>query len=541
MAQMFDSKLGKQAANYSALTPVSFLQRSACIYPLKSAVIDDRRTLTYAQVYQRTRQMASALRQLGIDRGETVAVLCFNTHELLESHYSVPMAGAVLNTLNTRLDARTLRFILEHGQAKALIYDTEMESLVREVTDGMSDVPLLIAVDSGAGLSQGLTALSYETVLETGDPDFEWMRPSDEWDAISLNYTSGTTGQPKGVVYHHRGAYLAATSNAMAFRIGPESVYLWTLPMFHCNGWCYTWAVTAAGATHVCLRAIVNEDVWSKIQTNNVTHMCGAPIVLNSMINDFHRKGHVLSSKVCFAVGGAAPHSVILGRAQEIGFDITHLYGLTETYGPSALCVWQDTWDGLSTDELAQKMARQGVGNFAIDALQVVDTTDGQPVTADGVTMGELVMRGNTVMKGYLNDPAATESAFQNGWFHSGDLAVVHSDGYVEIKDRIKDIIISGGENISSHEVEETLYRHPAVLEAAVVALTDPKWGEVPCAFVTLKDDAPEISADDLIVFCRKFMAGFKVPKKIVFGELPKTSTGKIQKNVLRDQLQSSL
>lgn len=541
MAQTFELQLEKQAANYSALTPVSLLQRSAGIYPSKTAVIDDRLTLSYAQLYQRTQRMASALQQLGINKGDTVAVLCFNTFEMLESHYSVPMSGAVLNTLNTRLDAATLRFILEHAQAKALIYDTELEPLVREVIDGMASSPLLIATDSGAGPSQGLTALTYEAVLDTGDPAFQWERPSDEWDAISLNYTSGTTGRPKGVVYHHRGAYLAAMSNVMAFNVGPDSVYLWTLPMFHCNGWCYTWAVTAVGATHVCLRRVVNDDVWAKIQAHGVTHMCGAPIVLNSMINDFHDKGHILDSTVRFAVGGAAPHSVILGRAQKIGFDITHLYGLTESYGPSALCVWQDSWNDLSSDALASKMARQGVGTFAIDSLLVAASTGGRPVPADGQTMGELLMRGNTLMKGYLNDPAATESAFHSGWFHTGDLAVVHPDGYVEIKDRIKDIIISGGENISSHEIEDTLYRHPAVLEAAVIALADSKWGEVPCAFVTLRDDASAVSADELIAFCRKSMASFKVPKKIVFGDLPKTSTGKIQKNVLRDQLQPRL
>lgn len=541
MMQASAPLLAKQAANYTALTPLSLLQRTSGIYPHKTAIIDDRLTLTYAQLYQRTQKMASALRQLGIRDGDTVALLCFNTAEMLESHYSVPMAGGVLNTLNTRLDPDTLHYILEHGQARVLIYDTELELQVRAAIASMATPPALIAVDSGAGPSQGLTALTYEAFLDTGDSAFIWKKPADEWDAISLNYTSGTTGRPKGVVYHHRGAYLAALSNAVAFNVGPDSAYLWTLPMFHCNGWAYTWAVTSVGATHVCLRRVVNDDIWAKIQSHGVTHMCGAPVVLNNMINDFHDKGHVLNSPVRFAVGGAAPHSVILSRAQKVGFQITHLYGLTESYGPSALCVWQDAWDGLSPEELAHKVARQGVPTFAIDELRVADSGTGESVAADGQTIGQLVMRGNTLMKGYLKDPDATGEAFKDGWFHTGDLAVVHPDGYVEIKDRIKDIIISGGENISSHEIEDVLYRHPAVLEAAVVALEDPKWGEVPCAFVTLNNDVQEISADELIAFCRQTIATFKVPKKIVFGELPKTSTGKVQKHILRKQLQSGL
>ncbi|HEU0231140.1 MAG TPA: AMP-binding protein [Burkholderiaceae bacterium] len=528
--------LDKQAANYSALTPLSFLKRSAWVFPHKTAVVDDDGALTYERLYERCRRMASALVSLGIRPADTVSVLSFNSHELLESHYSVPMAGAVLNALNTRLDAAALRFILQHGEARALLYDTEFEPLVKEVVGGMDAPPILVAIARVAPASPGFAAHDYETLLASGDPDFEWRKPEDEWDAISLNYTSGTTGDPKGVVYHHRGAYLSAMSNAMAFNMTPDTVYLWTLPMFHCNGWCYTWAIAAVGGTQVCLRKVQSDAVLERIRQYHVTHMCGAPVVLNLLVNDYSRQGVSLPEKVQFALGGAAPPSAVIGRAGKVGFAITHLYGLTESYGPSTVCVWQNDWANLDNDSLAAKMARQGVGLYAIDDVQVLKADDDTPVPADGKTLGEIVHRGNTLMKGYLKNPASTQRAFHNGWFRTGDLAVMHPDGYVEVKDRAKDIIISGGENISSKEVEDVLYQHPQIFEAAVVARPDDHWGEVPCAFVCLKEDAPEITEQDILDFCRAGMAAYKVPKSVVFGPLPKTSTGKIRKNILREQ-----
>lgn len=552
MGNKYQTGLDKQEANYSSLTPLSFLRRSAGIYPDRVAVIDDDIILSYLALYRRCRSMASSLVSMGVQPGDTVSVLCFNTHELLESHYSVAMAGAVLNAINTRLDPQTLRFILEHGEARVLIYDTEHEAMVEQAIGAMVSPPVLVAVDragdpgvalaASAGTqdgpsSAGPAVLRYEDAIASGDPEFEPLPVGDEWDAIALNYTSGTTGNPKGVVYHHRGAYLAALSNAMAFDMNADTVYLWTLPMFHCNGWGYTWAITAVGGTHVCLRKVQAEQVLARIETCKVSHLCGAPVVLNMLLNDFHNKGLALTRPVQFGLGGAAPPSPVIRRAQEIGFRITHLYGLTETYGPSAMCAWQDAWDGLPTDELALKMARQGVGLLAIDAMRVGSMDDGSTVPADGKTLGELLIRGNTLMKGYLKNEGSTREAFRDGWFHTGDLAVMHPDGYAEIKDRAKDIIISGGENIFSQEVEEVLYRHPLVLEAAVVALPDDRWGEVPCAFIALKEAAETADEQEFIGFCKRHMASFKAPKRVVFGELPKTSTGKIRKNLLRDRL----
>ncbi|UHL64405.1 AMP-binding protein [Paralcaligenes sp. KSB-10] len=537
MENKYEHGLDQCPANYSALTPISFLKRAAQIFPEKTAVIDDDTRLSYLQLHQRCRRMACTLQEIGIKAGDTVAVLCFNSHELLESHYSVPMAGAVLNALNTRLDAATLRFILGHGEARLLFYDTEFEALVAEVVKGLENPPLLASIERIAKSAPGFAALTYEDMIAAGDPEYSWQKVDNEWNAISLNYTSGTTGNPKGVVYHHRGAYLAAMSNAMAFNMNPDTVYLWTLPMFHCNGWGYPWAIAAVGGTHVCLRKIQAETVLAHIEQHRVTHLCGAPVVLNLLLSDFDKRGTVFANPVQFGLGGAAPPSPVIQRAQKIGFSITHLYGLTETYGPSTLCVWQDDWEGLAPDKLAQKMARQGVANFAIDEVQVLHLAEGIAVPADGKTLGEIVLKGNTLMKGYLKNAKSTQEAFKNGWFHTGDLAVMHPDGYVEVKDRSKDIIISGGENISSQEIEEVLYRHPMVYEAAVVAQADPHWGEVPCAFVCLKENAGAVNEQDIIEFCRAGMASFKVPKRVVFGELPKTSTGKIRKNLLRDQV----
>ncbi|PLC54016.1 acyl-CoA synthetase [Pollutimonas nitritireducens] len=537
MSNPYEHGLDKQPANYSSLTPVSFLERSAHVYPDKVAVIDDDMILTYQHFYRRCRRMASALTKIGIKADDTVTVLCFNSHELLESHYSIPMVGAVLNAVNTRVDAATLAFIIQHGESRVLLYDTEFEPLIRQALAIIESPPLLVAIVRDGGARQAPEVLLYEDMVAAGDPDFHWDKVDDEWNAITLNYTSGTTGNPKGAVYHHRGAYLAAMSNAMAFNLSAGAVYLWTLPMFHCNGWCYTWAVTAVGGTHVCLRKVQADAVIGRIRKHGVTHMCGAPIVLNLLLNDFHTGGQVLHQPVQFGLGGAAPPSPVIGRARQVGFHITHLYGLTESYGPSALCVWHDEWNTLPPDELARKMARQGVGLLAIDALSVARLDDGTPAPADGQTLGELLLRGNTLMKGYLKNASGTQEAFQGGWFHTGDIAVMHPDGYVEIKDRAKDIIISGGENISSQEIEEVLYSHPRVFEAAVVAMADEKWGEVPCAFVALKDEAQPNDEMEFIAFCRARMASFKAPKHVVFGELPKTSTGKIRKNILRDTL----
>ncbi len=536
MTQKYNNGLDKNPANHSALTPLSFLQRSATVFPRKTAVIDDDMSLSYETLFGRCCQMASALKTLGITTGDTVAVLCPNSHEVLESHYSVPMCGAVLNTLNFRLDATSLEFILDHGEARVLFYDTEFEALVKAAIAGLEAPPVLVSIERNGGVSEGLAQYEYETLLASAAPTTDWQRPADEWDAISLNYTSGTTGNPKGVVYHHRGAYLAAMSDAMAFNMSAATVYLWTLPMFHCNGWAYTWAITAIGGTHVCLRSIDTQVIHQRIERYGVTHMCGAPIVMNMLLNELGQQGKTLSHSVQFALGGAAPPSSVIRKAQAIGFAITHLYGLTESYGPATLCVPQPEWSELSVEELAARMARQGVATLSLDEVRVCDPATGKAVAADGKSLGEIQLRGNTLMKGYLKNPATTAQAFAGGWFSTGDLAVMHPDHYVEIKDRSKDIIISGGENISSLEVEEVLYQHPNVAEAAVIAIADEKWGEVPCAFISRVTHHEAPTEADVMAFCKQRMARFKVPKKVIFGELPKTATGKIRKNVLRDQ-----
>jgi fatty-acyl-CoA synthase len=517
--------LAKGPANFAPLSPLGFLRRAAEVYPDKIAVVDEGRRFSYRQFYKRCVQFADALRRRGIGRGDTVAVMAPNVPALLEAHYAVPMAGAVLNAINYRLDPRSIAFILGHGEAKLLIADREFAPAVAETLQHFGKKLPVVEIDAG-----------YEALLAEGDPAAPWSMPDDEWSAIALNYTSGTTGNPKGVVYHHRGAYLNALGNTITFGLGPGSVYLWTLPMFHCNGWTYTWAVTAVAGTHVCLRRVEPAAIFAAIAEHRVTHLCGAPIVLNLLVHApaavKRRFDHVIE----VATGGAAPPTPIIAAMEEMGFRVTHLYGLTETYGPTTVCAWQPEWEALPLAERARQMARQGVGHLVLGGQRVVDPATMRDVPADAATLGELVVRSNTVMKGYLKNPQATAEAFAEGWFHTGDLAVMHPDGYVEIKDRAKDIIISGGENISSLEIEEALYRHPQVMEAAVVARPDPFWGETPCAFVTLKPDAGAVSAQAIIAWCRDRLAHYKVPKTVVFGPLPKTSTGKIQKYELRER-----
>ena len=537
---IYDQHLDKVEANYFPLTPISFIKRSAAIYPEKTAVIHGDRSYSYAEFYQRCRRLASALRRRGIGRGDTVSVMAPNVPALLEAHYGVPMSGAVLNAMNYRLDAATIRFIMNHARSRVLITDREFSATINEALNGVDERPLVVDIDDpvfeGGKL---LGEKDYEAFLQEGDSGYAVTPPPDEWQSMSLNYTSGTTGNPKGVVYHHRGAYLNAIGQILAFGLDPESVYLWTLPMFHCNGWSYTWGVTAAAGTHVCLRTVDPALIFPMIEKHRVTHMCGAPVVLNMLIHAPKEVKLSFEHTVEVATGGAAPPSRVIEAMGEMGFRVLHLYGLTESYGPATLCAWQDAWDGLGPEDQAGRMARQGVVYNTLEELMVADPESMEPVPDDGQTIGELMLRGNTVMKGYLKNPSATEAAFQGGWFHTGDLAVRHPDGYVEIKDRAKDIIISGGENVSSLEVEEVLYKHSAVMEAAVVARPDDYWGETVCAFVTLKADAETVGEDEIIDWCKQRMARFKAPRTVVFGPLPKTSTGKIQKFVLRDQAKS--
>ncbi len=537
--------LARGAANYVPLTPISFLARAAGIYPTKAAVIHGERTYSYAELFARCRRLASALVRRGIGRGDTVAIMAPNVPAMLEAHYGVPMAGAVLNALNYRLDARSIAFMLEHGRARLLITDTEFSATIGPALALVKRPLPVIDIDDPLGgedrAGKLLGETDYEAFLREGDPEFAWPAPADEWQAICLLYTSGTTGDPKGVVYHHRGAYLNALGNALAFGLSPRTVYLWTLPMFHCSGWTYTWAVTAVGGTHVCLRRVDPARVFQAIQAHGVTHMCGAPVVMTMLVHAPAEAKVTFDHVVEIATGGAAPPSAVIRAMEAMGFRVTHLYGLTETYGPATLCAWQAGWDGLGLAERAALMARQGVAYPTLGAVTVAEPRTLRPVPRDGQTIGEVMIRGNTVMKGYLGNPRATTEAFRGGWFHTGDLAVWHPDGYIEIKDRSKDIIISGGENISSLEVEEVLYRHPAVMEAAVVAKPDEKWGETPCAFVTPKPGAGEVTAREIVDWCRANLARFKVPRHVVFGPLPKTSTGKIQKFVLRERAKTGL
>ena len=527
--------LAKSAANFTALTPLGLLRRAAAVYPDKLAVIHGATRFTYRELYRRCRRLADALRLRGITRGDTVAVMAPNVPALLEAHYGVPMAGAVLNALNYRLDARSIAFILRHGQAKLLIADREFVPIVRVALEELGGQLPLVEIDDGAG-GASLGGTEYEAFLGEGDPEAEWAVPADEWEPIALNYTSGTTGNPKGVVYHHRGALLNALGNAITLGLDRHSVYLWTLPMFHCNGWTHSWAVTAVAGTHVCLRRVEPAPIFAAIAEHRVTHLCGAPIVLNLLVHAPDEVKRRFDHVVEVATGGAAPPSAMIEAMERMGFRVTHLYGLTESYGPSTVCAWQEEWAALPIAERSAHMARQGTAYLTLDCQRVVDPQTMVDVPADGVTMGELVLRSNTVMKGYMKNPAATAAAFEHGWLHTGDLAVSHPDGYVEIKDRSKDIIISGGENISSLEVEEALYRHPEVMEAAVVTKPDPVWGETPCAFVTLKPGGEPVAAEDIVAWCRANLAHYKVPRSVVFGPLPKTSTGKIQKYELRER-----
>ena len=538
MANPYDVDLEQRPANHVPLTPLSFLERAATVYAKKTAVIHGDWRLSYREFHERCLRLATALSRRGIGRGDTVAIMAPNVPPMLEAHYGVPMTGAVLNPLNYRLDARSIAFILEHGRARLLITDREFSATVAEALGLLSRQIPVVDIDdplyTGPGTRLGET--DYEALLEEGVPAMDVREPAEEWQAICLLYTSGTTGNPKGVVYHHRGAYLNALGNALAFGLSPRSVYLWTLPMFHCSGWTYTWAVTAVGGTHVCLRRVEPASIFPAIQRHRVTHLCGAPVVLTMLIHAPAAVKVRVDHVVEVATGGAAPPSTVIAAMESMGFRVTHLYGLTECYGPATLCAWQEDWDGLTLDERARMMSRQGVAHPTLAGLMVADPITLEPVPKDGATLGEIVLRGNTIMKGYLLNSTATEEAFRGGWFHTGDLAVWHPDGYVEIKDRAKDVIISGGENISSLEVEEALYRHPAVMEAAVVARPDARWGETPCAFVTLRPDAAPVSADEIIHWCRDQLAHYKIPKHVVFGPLPKTSTGKIQKFVLREQ-----
>ena len=536
----YEIDLDKNPGNYAPLTPLGFIERAAYVYPERLAVVHGARRFAWAQTYARCRRLASALAQRGMRAGDTVATMLANTPEMYECHFGVSMAGAVLNTLNTRLDAEAIAFMLEHGGAKILIADREFSSTVEKALASIKSKPIVIDVDDPeyAGPGRRIGAEEYEHFVASGDPGYEWAPPGDEWNAISLNYTSGTTGNPKGVVYHHRGAYLNAICNIVTWGMPHHAVYLWTLPMFHCNGWCFPWTMAANAGTNVCLRKVDARSIFDAIRAHRVTHYCGAPIVHSTLINADPKLREGITHKVHAMVAAAAPPAAMIEGMERMGWDLTHVYGLTEVYGPATVCAKHEEWNGLDIGKRTEKNGRQGVRYLMEEGLTVMDPATMKPVPADGETMGEIMFRGNITMKGYLKNARATQEAFARGWFHSGDLAVMQPDGYVKIKDRSKDIIISGGENISSLEVEDVLYRHPAVLAAAVVAKPDSKWGETPCAFVELKPDA-KVTEKELIDHCRAHLARFKAPRTIVFGVLPKTSTGKIQKFVLRQQAKS--
>jgi fatty-acyl-CoA synthase len=533
--------LGRNAANYAPLTPLSFLARTAEVYPTRPAVVHGALRRSWAETYARCRRLASSLARRGIGHNDVVAVMAPNIPPMLEAHFGVPMCGAVLNTLNTRLDAAALGFMLGHGGARVLLTDREFAPVIGAAVQGLANPPLIVDIEDAATESlPGGGALGYEALLAEGDPEFAWSPPADEWDAISLNYTSGTTGDPKGVVYHHRGAYLNAVSNILAWDgMGRHPVYLWTLPMFHCNGWCFPWSIAAVAGVNVCLRRVEGRAMLEAIRAHGVTHMCGAPIVYAMLVDAVAESGEPLGRVVRGQIAASAPPPALIEGCERAGIELTHVYGLTETYGPASVCAPQEEWAQLSLADRADRLSRQGVRSPLQEGMTVLDPVTMRPVPPDGKTMGEIFFRGNITMKGYLKNPETTAKHFAGGWFHTGDLAVLHPDGYAKIQDRSKDIIISGGENISSLEVEETLYRHPAVMHAAVVAQPDAKWGEVPCAVIELRPGMTATEAE-IIEFCRARMARFKAPKRVLFRELPKTSTGKIQKHVLRALVQET-
>ena len=534
---IYEAHLDQSSANHQALSPLSFIERTAAVYPDRISMIHGYARRTWAETFARCRRLASALSKWGIGHADTVAVMGANTPELYECHFGVPATGAVLNALNVRLDADTIAFILDHGEAKVLITDSEFSDTIKQALAKTKARPIVVDIADALAETAGdrLGEMDYEALLEVGDGDFDWQLPADEWQAICLNYTSGTTGNPKGVVYHHRGAYLNALGNILAWSMPRHPVYLWTLPMFHCNGWCFPWTLAAMAGTSVCSRRVTAADIYAAIADHGVTHLCGAPIVMNFIVNATDQERRSFDHQVNMMTAGAPPPAALLESMQEIGFDVTHVYGLTETYGPAVVCDWHEEWNALGAVEQAERKSRQGVRYPVLQDLTVMDPATMTEVPADGETMGEVMFRGNIVMKGYLKNPTATEEALGDGWFHSGDLGVRHPDGYIQLKDRSKDIIISGGENISSIEVEDTIFRHPAVLNVAVVAKPDDKWGETPCAFVELKRDPDTVTEGDIIAFCRDNLAHFKCPRYVVFGELPKTSTGKIQKFILRE------
>jgi fatty-acyl-CoA synthase len=543
MTSKYDQNLPQTPANHAPLSPLSFIERTAEVYPDRLAIVHGALRQTWGQTYARCRRLASSLRAAGIGKNDTVAVMLPNTPPMVEAHFGVPMAGAVLNTLNTRLDPETIAFMLDHGEARAVIVDPEFApAMAKALALRQSTEPLLVidVEDAVYGAAeQRIGTQTYEEFLAAGDAQFAWELPADEWDAIALNYTSGTTGNPKGVVYHHRGAAINAISNVLEWDMPKHAVYLWTLPMFHCNGWCFPWTVAARAGVNVCLRRVEAQAIFDAIRDHGVTHYCGAPIVQGLLVNAPEAMKAGIPAGVKAMVAGAAPPASMIEGMEKMGFDLTHVYGLTEVYGPATVCAKHGDWDSLDIGERARLNARQGVRYHLQRAAAVLDPETMQPVPHDGETMGEIMFKGNIAMKGYLKNPKATQEAFAGGWFHSGDLAVQYPDGYIKIKDRSKDIIISGGENISSIEVEDVLYRHPDVLAAAVVAKPDPKWGETPCAFVELKAGA-SATPEDIVAHCKQHLAGFKVPRAVVFGELPKTSTGKIQKFELRKQAGSA-
>jgi len=536
MPNPYQTGLPKTPANYTPLSPITFLTRTAFVHPQRTSIIHGERHWTWAETYIRCCRLASALSKRGIGKGDTVSIMAPNIPAIFEAHFGVLMTGAVLNTINTRLEAEILSYIFEHAETKVLLTDREFSSVIKQALSKVKQNILVIDIDDPETESGNfLGEKEYEDFLEEGDPEFEAILPEEDWQSVSLNYTSGTTGKPKGVVYHSRGAYLLATGNVLAWEMPHRPVYLWTLPMFHCNGWCFPWTITMLGGTHVCLRKVTAKNIYDSIADHGVTHLCGAPVVMNMICNAPEEERREMPHTVEIMTAAAPPPPTVIARMEEAGFNVTHVYGLTEVYGPAVVCQWQEAWSEKDKTAQAQLKGRQGVRYHMLEGLMVADPETLEPVPDDGETMGEVLMKGNIVMKGYLKNPEGTEHAFAGGWFHSGDLGVLHPDGYIELKDRSKDIIISGGENISSVEIENVLYQHPDILEAAVVARPDEKWGETPCAFVVLKSNI-SIQEKEVIEFCRSKLAGFKIPKKVVFSELPKTSTGKIRKSVLREQ-----